>query len=176
MNVKKYVLAFIATVLSTSIFAYPAVQEEDPAAQLLQQYAAQMQELQKSFEKELLPPLKQIAQLGLQVQQSGQQELTAEQEQLFNTYTTRLDAGLTKLVTPTLKDFNLAQFNEQYAQMAKTHGLPAQQFTLENVTEMMKGMYLVSALGLFEQTQKLTTDELTVLIDLFFPQEEEETK
>ena len=173
MNVKKYFLALVATVLSVGVFAYPAVPDEEPTNQLLQQYAAQMQELQKSLEKEVLPLLKQIAQLGLQVQNSTQTELTPQQEQLFNTYTTQLDATLTQLVAPTLKDLDVAQFNEQYAQMSKTYGLPAHQFTLPEISEMMKGMYLVSALGLFEQTQKLTADELTVLVEIFFPQEEE---
>lgn len=173
MNVKKYFLALIAAVLSTSVFAYPPVEEENPSTQLLQQYAAQMQELQQSLEKEVLPPLKQIAQLGLQVQQSTQTELTPQQEQLFNTYATQLDENLTKLVAPALKGIDIDQFNEQYAQMAKTYGMPAHQFTLPEVSEMMKGMYLVSALGLFEQNQKLTADELTVLVELFFPQEEE---
>ena len=174
MNVKKYILALIATALSTSIFAYPAVQDEEPATQLLQQYAAQMQELQKSLEKEVLPPLKQIAQLGLQIQQSAQTELTPQQEQLFNQYTNQLDLSLTQLVAPALKDVDIVQFNEQYAQMAKTYNLPAHQFTLPEISEMMKGLYLVSALGLFEQTQKLTADELTVLVEIFFPQEEED--
>ena len=118
--------------------------------------------------------LKQIAQLGLQLQQSTQPELTPQLEQLFNTYATQLDENLTKLVAPALKDIDIAKFNEQYAQMAKTYGMPAHQFTLSEVTEMMKGMYLVSALGLFEQNQKLTADEVTVLVELFFPQEEED--
>ncbi len=173
MKVKKYFLTLMATILSVGAFAYPAVPDEDPTAQLLQQYTAQMQELQKSLEKEILPPLKQIAQLGMQVQQSAQTELTPQQEQLFNTYITQLDANLTKLVAPALKDLDVGQFNEQYAQMAQTYGLPAHQFTLPEITENMKGMYLVSALGIFEQTQKLTADELTVLVEIFFPQEEE---
>lgn len=173
MNFKKHITTVLAVLTSVYAFAYPAPQDEDPMTPLLQQYAAQIQELQKGFDQKLLPAVKPIASLAVQVQASGQTELTPEQNALLEKYSIQLDKALTDLVTPALKDLDVAQFNEQYAQMAKTYGLPAQTFTRQDIAELFKGMYLVSGLGYFEQTQKLTTDELTVLMEIFFPQEEE---
>ena len=156
MNLKKYVTATVAVCISVCAFALPAPQDQDPVTPLLQQYAAQMQELQKSFDQKLFPVLKNLAVFALQVQAAGQSDLDPDQTDLL------------------LKDLNIDQFNEQYAQMAKTYGAPAHQFTLQEVTDLFKGMYLVSALGYFEQKQKLNTDELTVLMEIFFAQDEED--
>lgn len=174
MNIKKYLLTLAVAALSLGAFAYPAPQEEDPAAQLLEQYTAQMQELQKSFDKDLLAPLKAITGLALQAQEQGQTELTPQQEELFTQYTEKLDAALTKLVTPALKDIDMAQFNQQYKQAAQTYGLPAQEFTTQQVAELLKALYLMSAVAYFEQNKKLTQDEAAVIAEILFSQEEEE--
>ena len=174
MNLKKYVTATVAVCISVCAFALPAPQDQDPVTPLLQQYAAQMQELQKSFDQKLFPVLKNLAVFALQVQASGQTDLDPDQTDLLEKHILALDKALTDLVAPTLKDLNIDQFNEQYAQMAKTYGAPAHQFTLQEVTDLFKGMYLVSALGYFEQKQKLNTDELTVLMEIFFAQDEED--
>ncbi len=174
MNLKKYMFAVLAVLMGVGAFAYPAPQDDDPVTTLLQQYQAQVQEMQKGFEKQLLSPVKAMAALALEIQNSGQTDLTPEQAALFEKHTTALDKGLNELVAPAMKDFDLAKFNEQYAQMAKTYGLPAQQLTLQEVTDMFKGMYLISALGYFEQAKKLTNDEMEVLVEIFFPQEEED--
>ena len=174
MNLKKYVLAVLAAALSMGAFAYPAPQEEEPVTDLLQRYTAQMQQLQKTFEKELLPPVKATAQLALKVQASNQTELTPEQENLFDQYTKQLDGVLSKLVAHALKEVDMAQLNEQYKQMAKTYNFPFQQLTLQDVANLMKGMYLMSAISYFEQSKKLSQDEVVVLAELFFPQEEED--
>ncbi len=175
MNVKKAILSVLAVLLSAGAFAYPAPQDEAPVTSLLQQYAAQIQELQQGFNQKLLPAIKNIATLALQAQTAGQTDLTPEQSALLEKYTLELDKSLTGLAAPAVKDLDINQFNEQYAQMANTYGLPAQKFTQQEVTDLFKGMYLVSALGYFEQTQKLSTEELTVLMELFFSQEEGET-
>ncbi len=174
MNLKKSLLSVLAVLLSAGAFAYPAPQEQDPVTPLLQQYAAQVEELQKTFDQKLLPSFKTIASLALQVQAAGQTDLTPDQTALFEKYMLALDKALTDVAAPALKDLDINQFNEQYAQVAKTYGAPAHPFTLQEVTDLFKGMYLVFALGHFEQTQKLTTDELTVLMEIFFPQAEEE--
>lgn len=173
MNIKKYVLAITAAALSVSAFAYPAPQDEDATQQLLQQYTAQMQELQKSFDKNLLPPIKATAQLALEVQDANQEELTAQQEKQLEEYGKQLDTALTKLVAPALKDVDMGQVNEQAKQIAKAYNLPEQEVTLENLTDLMKGMYLMSAISYFEQTKKLTQEEVAVLAEILFPQEEE---
>lgn len=176
MNLKKGLFTVVTLVLSLGAFAYPSTPDDDPTAQLLEQYTAQVQEMQKAFDTQILPTLKSTAQLALQIQQAGQTEITEQQEQLFNKYAVQLDSALTKMVAPALKEVDLAQFNEQYKQTAQTYGLPEQEFTLPEVTEMLKGMYLVSSLAYFEQTKKLAQDELTVLMEIFFPAQEEETE
>lgn len=173
MNVKKHITAVLAIFISICAFAYPAVQEDDQTAQLLQQYTQQAEELQKGFEQKLLPACKGIATLALEVQAAGQSDLTAEQNTLLENYTNTLEKNLTELLAPVLKDFNLAKFNEQYAQIAQASGLPAQELTLQDVTNMFKGMYLLGALGYFEQSQKLSDDEITVLAEIFFSLDEE---
>ena len=174
MNYKKYLTSVLAVCISVCAFAYPAPQEDDPVTPILQQYTAQIQELQKEFDKKLLPSFKSISALALQVQTSGQTEVSPAQEALLEKHMLQLDKGLSELVAPALTNLDLAQFNEQYAQMAKTYGLPAQTFTLQDVADLFKGMYLVAALGYFEQTNKLTPDELTVLMEIFLPAEEEQ--
>lgn len=177
MNLKKHISSALAVLLlSVGAFAYPVVEDKDPVAPFLQQYQQQMQELQKGFEQKLLPPFKSIATLALQVQQSAQEELTAEQNAALEKHSAELDKNLTDLLAPALQTIDLAQFNEQYAQNAKTYGLPEHQFTLQEITDMFKGMYLIGALSYFEQTKKLNQEELTVLAEIFFPQEEEPAK
>ena len=172
MNVKKYLLTITAMTLCVGSFAYPAPQEEDPAAKLLKQYEQQAQELQQSFEKYLLPPLQNTAQLALEMQNAGQAEMSEQQEELLNQYAQALDNALNQLVIPTLKDLDVAQFNQQYKQIAQTYGLPEQEFTLQTITDTLKGMYLMGAMTYFEQTQKLSEDELTILMEIFLQQEE----
>lgn len=173
MNFKKLTLIAVCAVCSTLSFAYPAPQDDDPVNPLLQQYMAQAQQLQQEFDQKLLSPLKATAQLAITVQTAQQTTLTPEQEAQLNQYATQTDQALTQLVEPALKDFDLAQFNTQYQQIAKAYGLPEQTFTLQDVKDMLKALCLISALGYFEQSQKLSTGELEVLMAIFFPQEEE---
>ncbi|MBR2082715.1 MAG: hypothetical protein IJ876_06915 [Elusimicrobiaceae bacterium] len=174
MNIKKLTVSVLSVLLSVCAFAYPAMQDDDPVSPMLQQYAAQIQELQKGFDKKLLPTFKSLSKLALDAQAAGQTDLTPTQAEQLEQYSNSLDTALSELVAPALQDVDVAQFNEQYKQMAQTYGLPVQEFTLQDISDMIKGMYLISALGYFEQTQKLNADELTVLGEIFFPQEEEE--
>ena len=168
MNLHKYILSVVAVSVSVCAFAYPAPQDQDPVSPLMQQYAAQLQALQQDFDEKLLPIFKSVATIALDTQAAEQEDLTPQQEALLLEYSTQLDTVLTACVAPALEGFDLAQFNEQYAQVAKQNNMPAQEWTLEEVTELFKGVYLMSAFGYFEQTQKLTTDELTVLMEIFF--------
>ena len=173
MNTKKIFLSVLAIFTSVCAFAYPALQDDDPVNPILQQYTAQIEELQKKFDQKLLPTVKSIAGFALEVQKSGQTDLTPAQEAQLEKYGQQLDKNLNELVAPELANFDLAAFNEQYAQMAKTYGLPPRTFTLPEVTDMFKGMCLVAAMNHFEQTKKLTDDELIVLMEIFFSEEEE---
>ncbi len=173
MNLKKHVTAVLAVFISLGAFAYPAPQDDDPVTPLLQQYTAQVQELQKAFDKQLLPPLKSIAGVALEVQAANPVVPSFAQTQAIETASNQLSEALTALVNPILKEVDVNAFNEQYKQTAQAYGLPTQEFTLQDITDMFKGMYLISALGYFEQTKKLNEQELTVLAEIFFPQEEE---
>ena len=174
MNVKKYLLVVATLVCTVAAFAYPAMQEDDPVNPLVQHYAAQAEELQKTFEKNLLPVLKDTAQLALQIQRENPAELSSQQEAQFTHYGNKIDAVLTQMVAPVVKEINLEQFNQEYEKMSQDYNLPKQHFTEESLTDLFKGAYLISAIAYFEQTQKLSEDELTVLMELLFPQEEEE--
>ena len=177
MNVKKSITSVLAVLLSVGAFAYPAIPDDDQTAQLLQQYVQQteqaLQEFQKQIAPNLVPSLKALAGLALEVQTSNTGELTAEQETRLNKYTQNIDNALTELLAPALKDFDLAQFNEQYAQTLKDYGLPEHQFTLEEATDMLTVMYLSMALLSCAQAKSLSEDELAVLAEIFFPQQEE---
>ena len=177
MNVKKSITSVLAVLLSVGAFAYPAVPDDDQTAQLLQQYVQQteqaLQEFQKQIEPKLVPAFKELASLALQAQAANTEELTAEQETQLNKCTEDIDNALTELLAPALKDFDLAQFNEQYNQTLKAYGMPEHQFTLQEATDMLKGMYLSMALLSCAQTKSLSEEELAVLAEIFFPQEEE---
>lgn len=173
MNIKKYITTVVAVLISVCAFAYPAPQDEDPVTPLLQQYTAQIQALQKEFEQKLLPSVKNLATFALQIQTAEQTELSFQQEALLEKHILQLDKALTDMVAPSLKDLDVAAFNEQYKQITQAYGAPTQEFTLQDISELFKGIYLVSALGYFEQTKKLNNDELAVLAEIFFPQEEE---
>ena len=172
MKNKNYLLTAVSILLTTTLFAYPVPPDDDPTQQLLQQYAAQAEQMQKDFDQYLLPPLKNIATLALSIHNAGQEELTGEQKNQFTQYFAQLDMALTQVLAPILQDFDLAQFNAQYKQMAQLYGLPEQEFTMQTVTDLFKGVMLIGALGYFEQTQKLTNDEIEMLAALLLPQEE----
>ena len=220
MNVKKYILSAAAVLLSVGAFAYPTLPDEDPTAQLLQQYQQQMQELQKGFEQKLLPPCKAVAAFLVKEVQAEAEKLTDEQietivQERFSKLTeeqmsaissenltdeqitaivqgqvlaylvekkkslpfvkeklAEVETNLSELLAPALKDFDLAQFNQQYAQNAKAYGLPEHQFTLQEATEMLKGTYLSAALLSFTQNKNLDEDESALLTLLFLTQQD----
>ena len=168
MNLKKYAVSILAVLMSVCAFAYPSPQEEEPVTSLLQQYATQVQELQKNFDTQLLPTLKSLAGIALQVQK----QQIPYQEDMVQVLYNQLDSTLNDLMAPALQGLDVNAFNKQYKQMAQEYGMLEQEFTKQDIADMFKGMYLISALGYFEQTQKLSTEELTVLMEIFFSQEE----
>ncbi len=179
MNVKKYLLAFTAIMLSMAAFAQTAPQpsqdQQAQMAQLLEQYQAEQAKLNKQFEEVLLAPVRTLVDSVLIIQQSGQEEITPVQEKELDALSNKLEAALNQLVAPVVKDLDIAQLNTQYQDYMKQMGVENPvQLTKETVTEMLKGMYLIGALTYFEQTQKLNQQELEVAMALFLPQPEEE--
>ena len=220
MNLKKYISCVLAVLLSVGAFAYPVVEEDEQAAQLLQQYQQQIQQLQQDLAQKLLPPCKAVAAFLLKEVQAEAEQLTEEQieaivEERFSQLTeeqmaaiseedltdeqmesvvqaqvlaylvekkkslpfvkeklTEIDNNLAELLAPTFKDFDLAQFNEQYNQMLQAYGLPKQQFTLQEAQEMLKATYLSTALLSFMQNKSLNEDESALLTLLLFTRQE----
>lgn len=60
--------------------------------------------------------------------------------------------------------------------MLQAYGLPQQQLTLQEATDMLKGIYLSSALLSCAQANSLSEEELAVLAVIFFPEEEPEAQ
>ncbi len=182
MTMKKWVVTLTAVLFGAAAFAQVAPQNQaaqnqaqEQMEQLLQQYQANEEKLNKQFDEKLLPSVKMLVGEILTIQQSGQEDLTPAQEAKFQQYGDQIDKTLTDLATPVVKDLDLAQLNTQYQDMMRQMGITdAPQLTKELVTDMVKGMYMINALVHFEQAQKLTAQELEVAIALFIPQPEEE--
>lgn len=178
MNLKKWVFTLSAAVLlsGTAALAQTAPQTQEPdMTKILQQYQEATAKLNKQFDEKLLPPVKGLTSLLVKIQNSGQTELTPDQELEIEAYSQQIDNNLTALVTPIVKELDIAQLNTQYQQMMKEAGVPnPPTLTKEMATEMFKGMYILGALTHFEEAQKLTQEELEVAVALFFPSNEDE--
>ena len=174
MSLKKQIISLAVLLAAPVVLAYPALQDEDPIIPVLQPYAAQMEQMQKAFEKELLPPLKELAQMALETQESAQEDLTPQQERKLTLLGEQLSVALAKLVAPALKEIDIAQLNQQYKQLFSSSQERTPDLTKEEVAELLKAMYLMGALGYFEQKQKLDQQELEVLMEILFSQDDEE--
>lgn len=181
MNMKKWVVTLCAVLVSTVVFAQTVPQgqgqplQPNQMDQFLQQYQAEQARLNKQFEEKLLSPIKTLVDAVLVISKSGQEELTQAQEKELEAYSNNLEAALNALVAPVVRDLDIAQLNVQYQDMMRQMGVTnAPDLTRETVTELFKGMYLIGALTYFEQTNKLTAEELEVSMALFMPQPEEE--
>lgn len=171
---KKMFVAFVALLVSTVSFALPTPPDDtDPMAQALKQYAAQVEELNQKFDQMVLPPLKGMLQIAKEFGNSTQENLTPEQEQVWNRHQAALTQAFTDIVTPMVEQADMQQVNEMLKQMLTASGQPVREITKQEFTDMLIGMTAIGALGHFQEAKKLTEEEVELAMLLFFPSEEE---
>ena len=143
-------------------------------AEAMQQYTAQIKQMEATFDQAVLPPLKGLLKVASDFGNSGQENPSAEQEKDFETYQVKFVNALLDIVNQIVEKTDIDQFNamlKEYSQMA---GQPIpQEFSKEDLTDVMAAMVALTALGHFEQTHALTEEELELAVALIFPQEAE---
>jgi len=174
MTLKKMLLSACAVLVSSTAFAFTLPPDDvDPFARLMEQHAAQEEELYKKFDEKILPPLKELLQIAQEFGNSTQEALTPEQESAWNMYQATLTKALMDMATPIVEQTNIQQMNDMFKQIVAASGQPAHEFTKQEFTDMMAGMIAISALVHFQETKKLTAEEVELAMLLFFPQTEE---
>ena len=175
MKLKKILATAIAILFGSVAFAFPAPPDDtDPMASILEQYSSQLEEMNKNFDEKILPPLKGLLKVAQAFGESNQEELTPEQEKVWNENQTQLTKALTDMVTPVVEQADMKQVNELFKQILTTTGQPVREITKQEFTDMLIGMTALNALAHFQQAKKLTEEELELATLLFFPQEEQE--
>lgn len=175
MTLKKMLVSLVALAVSSVAFAFPAPPDDtDPINPILSQYTSQIEEMNRTFDEKVLPPLKGLLQIAKAFGESTQTELTPEQEQAWNQHQTALSKALTDMVTPIVEQADMRQVNEMFKQIFQATGQPVREITKQEFSDMLAGMMAISALGHFQETHKLTEEEMELAMLLFFPGEEEE--
>lgn len=193
MQLKKYVVSLLAVALSTAAFALPAPANEDQTAEFMQQYTAQMEDLNKAFEQTLLPPLKRMLPVIKEIQANGGENITEKQEKDIANYADQMDAALDKIVNPLMAELSddecnqimkeqvVAMLQMQFMQKQITasdyeqavNQVEQQTFTKQDYSDYLKSSAMGMALGHFIQANLLTEEE-QVLINYLFQAEPEQ--
>ncbi len=116
MTLKKWLISMVTVALASAAFAFPAPPDDtDPLAQAMEQYTAQIEQMNKTFDQKVLPPLKGLLKIAEEFGNSTQTELTPEQEQAWNQHQAAITKALTDLVTPVVEqaDYEAGQRNVQ---------------------------------------------------------------
>ena len=170
---KKMFVAFVALLVSTVAFSLPTPPDDnDPMAEALKQYAAQVDELNKKLEQTILPPLKEVLQVAKDSR--SQDFLTPEQEQSLDKSQSQLMEALTSIVTPIVAEVNMDELNAQLKQFSAITGQAAQEISKEDFTNLMLGMTLLQAINHFAQNNLITQEDVEILGALFFSPEEKD--
>ena len=174
MQLKKWFVSLLAVVVASVSFALPATLEENsPAADAMQQYAAQMEELNRTFDQTVLPPLKGMITVVKEFGESGAEDLTPTQEKQLETYRDQLSAALEVIVNPIVEQVDVNEFNQQMKQMLASLGQPTdQEFTKQDLSDQLMPMMVITSLDHFAQTGKLSQEEVEIALLLFLPEEE----
>ena len=91
MQLKKLAVTLLAVAVASVSFALPSPQDVNPVADdALQQYAAQMEELNKTFDKTILPPLKGLLGTAKEFAESEAENPTPAQEKQLENYQNQL--------------------------------------------------------------------------------------
>ena len=167
MNLKKLLAVLLATLISCSAFAYMApMPDDDPTQQFLQQYQQEMDKLTKQFDTKLLPPIQGL----VKVVKTVQTDLTPEQEAQIDQFAGQLDEALNAMVAPTLEQVDLEKLNT----LAKQLDPNAQKIDKEGLSNILKTLYLIQALGHFSQNKKMSEEDVSIAMTIFFPEGMEE--
>ena len=173
MKLKKLLVTLLAVAVVSVSFALPSPQDVNPVADdVMQQYAAQVEELNKTFDETVLPPLKGLLTIAQEVLESGAEDPTPAQENQLNNYQDQLLTALDKITAPILAQIDINEYNQQMKQMLSQMGQTMDQnFTKEDLSNQMAAMVLLSALGHFAETNALTQEELELAAVIFFPED-----
>lgn len=174
MTLKKLLVSLLALMVTSVGFALPTPPDDnDPMAEALKQYAAQVDELNQKFDQMVLPPLKGMLQIAKEFGNTTQDELSPEQEQGWNQHQTALMQAFTDIVAPMVEQADMQQVNDMFKQMFSAAGQPVREITKQELTDMLIGMTALGALGHFQEAKKLTEEEVELAKLLFFPSEED---
>lgn len=168
MQLKKWFVSLLAVAVASVSFALPApIENNDPAANLFEQYMPQIEEMNKMFDSKILPPLKEMLKLAQEVASSDQTELTAQQEKTWNTNQEQVLKALRDFVEPSVQEVDLAQFSKMLKQLGAMEQSAAD-LTQEDFVNMMMSMTALSAIMHFEMEGLLTPEEIELANVLFF--------
>ncbi len=174
MTLKKMLVSLLVLMVTSVGFALPTPPDDnDPMAQALQQYAAQVEEMNQKFDQLVLPPLKGMLQIAKEFGNTTQDDLTPAQEQAWSQYQGALMQALTDIVAPLVEQADMQQVNDMLKQVFTAAGQPVREVTKQEFADMLMGMTALGALGHFQETNKLTEEEFELAMLLFFPAEEE---
>ena len=140
--------------------------DDDPTQQFLQQYQQEMDKLTKQFDAKLLAPIQGL----VNVVKTVQTDLTPEQEAQIDQFSDQLDKALNAMVAPALEQVDMAQLNAYAKQLDPN----AQEIDKEGLSNMLKTIYLIQALGHFSQNKKMSEEDIAIATTIFFPEEMEE--
>ena len=171
MTFKKLFFSVCLLALTSVAFAFPAPTDTIP---LLEPYTNQIEQLNKTLDQQVLPPLKGLLTIAKEFGNSTQDDLTPEQEQLWNKHQAQLTTAFMDMVSPVVEQVDMKQVNELFKQIATSTGQPAKEITKQEFTDMLIGMIALTALAHFQETKQLTQEELELATILFFPQHNEE--
>lgn len=174
MQLRKWFVSLLTVAVASVSFALPATLEENsPAADVMQQYAAQMEELNRTFDQTVLPPLKGLITVIKEFDESGAEDLTSAQEQQLETYRDQLSAALEVIVNPILEQIDINEFNQEMKQWLASLGQPTgQEFTTQDLSDQLMLMMVITSLDHFAQTGALGEEEIKIALLLFLPEEE----
>ncbi len=173
MMLKKMLVTGCALILSSAAFAFPAPPDDtNPMAPVLEPYTEQLENMKKTFDEQVLPPLKGLLKIANDFGNSTQPDLTPAQEAEWNQYQTKLSQAFLGLVSPVVAQVDMKQVNEEFKKICTTYNLPFQEMTKENFTDVLVGVTAMSALAHFQETNKLSDEELELAMMLFFPQDD----
>lgn len=173
MQLKKLAVTLLAVAVASVSFALPSPQDVNPVADdALQQYAAQMEELNKTFDKTILPPLKGLLGTAKEFAESEAENPTPAQEKQLENYQNQLLDALNQIVDPIIEQIDINEYNQQMKQMLSLMGQTMdQEFTREDLSDQMSLIALLSAINHFAESGALTEEELELAAIIFFPEE-----
>ena len=195
MQLKKLIVSLLAVTLSTVAFAQSTPQSENPLEALSQQLSVRTDEMTKAFEQDVLPPMKGLISVVTEYANSGQENLTPQQEEAatahLNQVVQALDNKIVQPIIAELDDEELEEVAQMFAFTAFTLQfarkkidqteyqtaileLSEQKLTPEDSYNLMIGSSTEIAIAHFVGKRLISAEEDDILEQIFFPKQTEE--